>query len=107
MKKSIIKSSITVKNKKFYYYITKYHDEGAFIECREANIAQEFLNEDIPRIIFQLPQLILDNFQNQEKQDYVVRFRVTKEEKGAIEKKALDNGFKTVSAFLKDLVKKA
>ena len=33
--------------------------ESTFLECEAANISQEFLNEDIPRLLNDLPNLIL------------------------------------------------
>lgn len=105
MKKEVIICSINVNNKKYTYTIEKIHDEASYIECIDAGVATECLNEQIPNLIFSLPALILEKKENLCAKEEVIRFRVTKEEKIFIEKKALEMGFKTVSSFLKYLVR--
>jgi len=102
MEKSSITCAITVNNKKYFYTIKKYHNESVYIECKSAEVAMECLNEDIPRIVFSLPKLIIETQKPKEKNNEpVIRFRVTKEEKIEIQKRALERGYKDVSRFLK------
>ncbi len=98
-----LKQSLTVNNKKYFFTLTKLTDRKCFFECESANISQEFLNEDIPALIFDLPQLILAEKDYQKHSAEVIRFRVSAEDKKAIEKKALERGYKSVSGFLRDV----
>ncbi len=74
-----------------------------FVECKEANIAQEFLGEDIPDVLIDLPKLILAEKEYNEGRADVVRFRLSAEDKKTILKKAYKKGYKSVSGFLRDL----
>src|SRR3989339_1852581 len=98
MQKSTLTCFLTANNKKYKYVIEKNHNESTYIECKAANLAQEFLNEDLPNVIFSLPALILVNKKESKKKE-VIRFRVSSEEKKIIQKKALERGYSTLSAF--------
>ena len=54
-----ITANITVNNRKYEYSLTKKNEDVVFVECKEANIAQEFLKEDIADLIIDLPNLII------------------------------------------------
>ena len=69
--------------------------------CEGANMSQNFLDEDIPNLLVDLPGLIISEIEYRKKQDQVMRFRVSVEEKKAIMKMALKKGYKTASAFLR------
>lgn len=75
----------------------------SFVECKAANISQEFLHADIPNLLHDLPHLILAEKAYHKQQNDVIRFRVTIEDKKQIEKQALKKGYHSVSSFLRDL----
>lgn len=101
--KNKIKHWITVKNKKYSYFLG-YPKKGIiFVECKGANFAQEFLNEDIAALLKDLPELILSEQKYKKERDNLVQFRVNSVDKMEIEKKAMQHGYTTVSGFLRDL----
>lgn len=101
--KNKIKHYITVKNRKYSYFLS-YSKKGiTFVECKGANFAQEFLNEDIAALLKDLPELILSEQKYKKERDNLVQFRVNSDDKMKIEKKAMQHGYTTVSAFLRDL----
>lgn len=97
-----ITATITVQNKKYEYTLKPAKEKGVIrFVCKGANIDQDFLAEDIPTLIFDLPGLILAERTYQANQTEVVRFRISIEDKKIIEKKALSSGFDTVSDYLR------
>ena len=94
---------MTLNNKKYVYTLKPYDKECAWFECEAADIAQPFLNEDIPALLVDLPNLILAEKEYLQKQEEVIRFRVSTEDKKAIEKKAAKEGYPSISAFLRAL----
>ena len=54
-----ITSSITVNNKKYNYSLEEKNKDTIFVECKDANIAQEFLAEDVATLLLDLPGLII------------------------------------------------
>lgn len=103
MSKKSSKHFITLNNKKHFYTLKSVDAESTFVECESANIAQPFLNQDIPALLIDLPDLILAEKEYKKKQSEVIRFRVSVEDKKKIEEKALRGGYGTVSGFLRDL----
>lgn len=101
--KTAIKHYITINNKKYFYTLKKIDKCTSFVECQAANIAQDFLNADIPELLNDLPHLILAEKDYKKQQSEMIRFRVTPEDKKQIEKQALKNGYQSVSGFLRDL----
>lgn len=101
----MIQHYITINNKKYSYSLKQMNKKIVFFECKEAKIAQEFLKEDIPALIMDLPNLILSEkeYEKRQNQEEVIRFRVTPDEKQKIEKKAVQEGYQTVSSFLRHL----
>ncbi len=81
----------------------KINTKTTHFECDAANISQPFLNEDIPSLLIDLPNLILSEKEYLEKQDEVIRFRVTAEDKKLIEENACKKGFKTISDYLREV----
>lgn len=71
--------------------------------CKSADIDARFPNDEIPRILAELPQRILEQRQREarEQQSEVLRFRVTPTEKQRVEQRAYEAGFDTVSAYLR------
>jgi hypothetical protein len=82
-----LKNYIQVGEKKYLYTIIPIDDTSSRIICREANIDQEFLNEDIIQLLQDLPHLILAEKEYQATQDAVIRFRVSATEKSRLQKK--------------------
>ena len=74
--------------------------------CEAANISQDFLNEDVPALLQDLPNLIIAEKNYNNKQEEVIRFRISLEDKKLIEQKALKNGYTSVSGYLRDLALK-
>lgn len=105
MKKDLI-HSITLNNKKYLYTLKPSGKNATFVECEAANIAQKFLNEDIPGLLSDLPHLILAEKKYKQQQSEMIRFRVTVEDKKTIEKKAIQKGYASISSYLRDLALK-
>lgn len=93
---------MTIKNKK-YGYTLKVGKKLTVVKCEAANIDQDFLNEDIPLLLKDLPELIISEQKYQKGKDTVMRFRISPEDKKLIEKKALAHGYSSVSTFLRAL----
>ena len=97
---------VTVQNKKYPYTITKRKDNIVYIECVAAKVAQEFLAEDVADLLIDLPNLIVAEREYQERQSDVLRFRVTAQDKQKIEKRAVAEGYASVSEYLRQLALK-
>lgn len=94
---------ISLNNKKYFYFLKPIGKGITFVKCEAANIAQEFLNEDIPQFLMDLPGLILAEKEYQNKPSELIRFRVSPQDKAAIEKKAAEAGYASLSSFLRHL----
>ena len=97
------KHTITVNNKRYKYVITPINKKWVFFECPTGGISQRFLAEDIMALLIDLPELILSEIDYKRKQEEVIRFRISSEQKNTIEKNAIKNGYNNVSAFIRDL----
>lgn len=93
--------SVTVMGKKHAYKLST-KGKVTHVTCDAAKIDQEFLNEDIPALLSDLPNLILSEKKYQKKQDAVIRLRVSGKEKLAIQRKAQKQGFSSVSAYIRE-----
>jgi hypothetical protein len=78
--------TITINNKKHTYTLKNTNKNTAFIECQSSNIAQEFLNEDAPHLLNDLPSLIIAEKKDKKQQTEIMRFRVNINDKITIEK---------------------
>jgi hypothetical protein len=96
-----------MNNNKYFYTLKKINKDKSFVECIAANIAQEFLNADIPDLLNDLPNLILAEKKYNKQHSEVIRFRVTSEDKKQIETLALKKGYQSVSGFLRDMALKS
>lgn len=105
MKKTIT-SYLLINNKKYFFTLIEASKKSTLIKCEAANIEQEFLNEDIPPLLNDLPQLILAEKQYKKQPDEIIRFRVKPDDKKQIEALALKKGYSSVSQFLRDLALK-
>jgi hypothetical protein len=101
--KTVFQHSITVNNKKYFYSLKPKTTKTTFIKCEAAKINQEFLNEDVPALLNDLPNLILAEKQYQDQQSAIIRFRIKPEDKKLIELKAQKKGYSNISAFMRDL----
>lgn len=99
-----LKNYTEVGNKKYGYTITKVNDTVSHIICKEAKLDQEFLNEDLVELLSDLPNLIKSEQKFQEKQESVIRFRVSASEKIKIQKLVKQKGYKTTTEFIKDKI---
>jgi predicted DNA binding CopG/RHH family protein len=97
------KASITIKNKVYPYTLEKTASGAIHFVAKDACIDQEFLAEDLSEIILDLPNLILAEEEYERKQSDVIRFRVSGKDKERIEKKAVENGYDSVSKYIRDL----
>lgn len=96
---------ITVNGKVYSYSISESDDKDCyFFVCKAARIEQDFLKEDIPALLLDLPELIVSELEYEKSS--VVRFRVNAEEKKEICKRAAKAGYPNVSSFLRDLALK-
>lgn len=98
---------LTLGNKKYFYTLRKINSQETHVVCSAANISQDFLNEDIPALLQDLPNLIIAEKNYNNKQEEVIRFRISLEDKKLIEKKALKSGYTSVSGYLRNLALKS
>ena len=94
---------MTVNNKKYNYSLEEKNKNTIFVEGKEANIAQEFLAEDVATLLLDLPNLIIAEKEHYKKQNEIVRFRISSADKSKIEKKAVKEGFGSVSDYMRYL----
>jgi len=96
-----IKNYIKIWNKNYWYIIEEIDSEKSRIICKSAKINQEFLNEDLITLLKDLPNLIKSEERYKEKQDSIVRFRISAIEKIKLQEKVEKSWYKTLSAFIK------
>jgi hypothetical protein len=73
-----VTSTITVQNKKYEYTLKSAKEKGVIrFVCPGANIDQDFLAEDIPALILDLPAFIIAERNYQDNQAEVVCFRIS------------------------------
>jgi hypothetical protein len=95
---------ITLNNKKYSCALTKVNDQTTHIFCPTAWIDQDFLNEDVPQLLIDLPKLILDNIKEKDSNvSTTIHIRLLKSEKNKIQKNALAKGYKSVSSYVRDM----
>ena len=95
--------TITFNNKRYNYTIKPLNKKMVHFKCDAAGVDQEFLAEDIPALLTDLPNLIISEKLYLESEKSVIRFRVSEKDKKEIEKRAAKAGFPNVSAFLRHL----
>lgn len=98
-----ILSTTTINNKKYPYTLTEKKDNIVHVECKAANISQDFLAEDVAALLIDLPNLIAAERDYKKKQSEVIRFRISSEDKHKVEKKATQQGFESVSDYMRYL----
>jgi seryl-tRNA synthetase len=96
--------TITIGNKKYPYYLNLVPKTNKIkFKCEAAKINQELLQEDIGKLLLDLPQIILEELEFEEKQDQTIRFRVSISDKKKIMKNAFKNGYNNISGYLRDV----
>ena len=98
-----VSANITVNNKRYTYSLEEKRNGRVFFVCKAANIAQEFLAEDVIGLLIDLPHLIIVEKEYLKKQSEVIRFRVSSTDKHIIEKKAVKEGYESVSDYMRHL----
>jgi hypothetical protein len=98
-----VTAEITIQNKKYPYSLEEKKKDTVFVVCEAANIAQDFLKEDIGDLLIDLPNLIIAEKEYDKNQSNVVRFRISSEDKHKIEKRAIEEGYDSVSEYMRDL----
>lgn len=99
----LTKHFIAINNKKYFYTLKPASKNTTIIACKDANISQEFPNEDVVNLLNDLPNLIIAEKKHKKQQSETIRFRVSSNDKKMIEKKALQTGYSSVSSYLRDL----
>lgn len=98
--------SIVVKNQTYDYFLKSILIEGEkafWVECPGAGIDQEFLASDMSEFLTDLPQWISEYQQEQKQQrNTQILLRVKPAEKALIEQKAREQGYRSVSGYLRD-----
>jgi len=95
-------ASITVQNKKYKYILSATKDrEVVHLLCPAANIDQDFLAGDVPALLLDLPNLIVAELEHNVVNTEVIRFRISAEDKREIQKRAVKNGFKSLSDYVR------
>lgn len=100
---SNIQHSITVKHKRHTYTLAPNGKCMTSIVCKDAGICQDFLNEDVPALLLDLPSLIIAEQEYTKAQSAVVHFRLRVEEKARLERDAIKYGFSNISAYLRNI----
>ncbi len=101
--KTPLEHFITIRNKKHSYTLRSAGKGTTLVECESANIEQEFLNEDIPGLLSDLPDLILAEKKHKSQSSEMIRFRISSQDKKTIERKAIQKGYASLSSYLRDL----
>lgn len=94
---------ITINNKKYTYSLEEKRGGLIFVECKDANIAQEFLAEDVPSLLIDLPNLIVTEKEYAKNQSEIIRFRISSADKNKIERRAVKEGYGSLSDYMRHL----
>ncbi len=95
---------VSVRHRKIFYTLQKIDDARVQLKCPAAEISRVIMNKDLPDWLMNLPRHVLENKKKQEKEyPHMIRFRVSKEDKEVIEKTAFDEGYASVSDYLRSL----
>ena len=89
--------------KKRYDYELQPARRFTILAIKELGIEERIPNEELPQILLRLHELIMRAKEEEDanKQSEVMRFRVSPEEKQEIERLAYENGFESVSAYIR------
>ena len=95
------KGTVTVKNRKYPYTLERTRAGNIRIVAQAAGLDQEFLPEDVSELLLDLPNLILAERAHRENRSEVIRFRVSGKDKKRIEKRAIAEGYGSVSQYVR------
>jgi predicted DNA binding CopG/RHH family protein len=95
--------TFTLNHKKYPCLLSPSGKDTTHVECKAALIDQDFLNQDVTDLLLDLPNLVLAEQEHKLKQSEVIRFRVSPEDRIAIEKRAAKEGYDSISGFLRDM----
>lgn len=102
-------STFSIGSRRYKYKLGKpFSSNGEKLmpfSCSALGIEQDFLVEDIPELILDLPN-IAQNLKENKQQGTYIRLRIKDSEKKLIEKKAVAAG-KTTSAYIRETALKA
>jgi len=99
-----LENFIKVWNKKYLYIIESIDYNISRIICKDANINQEFLNEDLVSLLNDLPSLIKAEQNYKLKQDSIIRFRISWMEKMKLMEKVKKSWYKNMSSYIKSKI---
>lgn len=104
---SVQKHYIIIGNRRYGYTIRPARTVTTIV-CRDANIETRIPNNKIPYVLADLPRIIEEQLQSLQEatQTQVLRFRVSEDEKSEIEHNAIEDGYSSVSAYLRDVALK-
>ncbi len=97
-----VKHFVLIGKKKYDYELQPTR-KFTLLVVRELGIEERVPNEDLPKILLKLHELIRQAKEedDSQKQSEVMRFRVSPDEKQEIERLAYENGFESVSAYIR------
>lgn len=98
-----VSATITVQNKRHEYSLEERGNGVVFVVCKDANIAQEFPTEDVAALLIDLPNLLIAERDYKNAQSETIRFRISSEDKSRIERRAIKNGYTSVSEYMRSL----
>jgi len=95
--------TFTLNHKIYPCLLTPSGKKSTHVACKAANVDQDFLNQDVADLLLDLPNLVLAEQEHKLRQSEVIRFRVSSEDRIAIEKRAAKEGYGSISEFLRNL----
>ena len=98
-----VTSTITVQNRKHSYTLSQKRGRVTYVECLSAGVSQNFPSEDVPALLIDLPNLIIAEKEHNKRHSEIIRFRVSDKDKKEIEKRAMKNGFNSISEYMRDV----
>jgi len=99
---SNIQHYILIGNKRYGYTMAP-AKQYTTIVVKEAGLKLRVPNDQVPQVLGELARQIIANRDVAEAQSEVLRFRVTPTEKQQIEQAAIEAGFNSVSAYLRNV----
>ena len=99
---SNIQHYILIGNKRYGYTMAPARQYTTIV-VKEAGLKLKVPNEQVPQVLAELARQIIANRETAEAQSEVLRFRVTPSEKQQIESAAIEAGFSSVSAYLRQV----
>ena len=101
------KHYFTIGNKRYEYSLlvkgnNQDNEHITHVFCSAAGVDQDFLSEDVPALLADLPNFVEEQVTyDKQQKNAVIRFRTTVSEKRFIENRAAKDGFANVSDYLR------